>query len=140
MASELALLDTGLLVAFLHRDDAAHAVAVEAIREFEGTFLTTEAVLTECVYLLGRSRGGSGACLEFFIRGGAVLVPSSRESLARCKAVMQRYADVPADFAEATLVALAEEMQAFTVFTLDRRGFSIYRGEGGQGFEIRPGW
>ncbi len=138
MAGELALLDTGVLVAFLHRDDAAHRAAVEAIREFRGTLLTTEAVLTEGVYLLGRLASGAGACLEFFIRGGAVLVPSSRDSLARCKAVMQRYADLPADFADATLVALAEEMSTFIVYTLDRRGFSVYRGEGGETFEIRP--
>ncbi len=138
MAAELALLDTGVLVAFLHRDDAWHGASVEAIREFRGTLVSTEAVLTEAVYLLGRVAGGAAACLEFFIRGGAVLVPSSRESLARCKAVMQRYADLPADFADATLVALAEEMSIFTVYSLDRRGFSVYRGEGGESFEIRP--
>jgi predicted nucleic acid-binding protein len=120
---ELALLDTGVLVAFLHRDDAWHEAAVESIREFRGTLLTTEAVLTEATYLLGRLTGGA---------------PSSRESLARCKAVMQRYANVPADFADATLVALAEEMQAFTIYSLDRRDFSIYRGENGETFEIRP--
>ncbi|UCC74654.1 MAG: PIN domain-containing protein [Gemmatimonadota bacterium] len=138
MAGELALLDTGVLVAFLHRDDAAHEVSVEAIRDFRGTLLSTEAVLTEAVYLLSRLAGGPAVCLEFVIRGGAVLVPSSRESLARCKAVMQRYADLPADFADATLVALAEEMRTFVVYTLDRRGFSVYRGEGGEPFEIRP--
>ncbi len=59
-------------------------------------------------------------------------------AVARCKAVMQRYADLPADFAAATLVALAEEMRTFVVYTLDRRGISVYRGEGGETFEIRP--
>jgi predicted nucleic acid-binding protein len=82
--------------------------------------------------------GGGEACLEFFIRGGALLVPSSRTSLTRCNELMRKYADVPADFADATLVALAEEMRAFTVYTLDRRGFSAYRGDGGEPFEIRP--
>ena len=139
MAGELALLDTGALVAFLHRDDAEHEAATEALRNFRGTLLTTEAVLTESVYLLSRVPGGSGACLEFFIRGAAVLVPSSRESLARSKAIMQRYSNVPADFADATLVTLAEEMHTFVVYTLDRRGFTVYRGEGGETFEIRPG-
>lgn len=138
MAGELALLDTGFIVAFLQRDDAAHEAAAEALRNFRGTLLTTEAVLTESVYLLSRVPGGPGACLEFFIRGAAVLVPSSRESLARCKAVMQRHADLPADFADATLVALAEEVHTFIVYTLDRRGFAVYRGEGGEAFEIRP--
>ena len=138
MAGELALLDTGVLVAFLHRDDAAHDEAVSALREFRGSLITTEAVLTEGVYLLGRVPNGASACLEFFIRGGAVLVPASRESLVRCNALMRKYADLPADFADASLVALGEEMGAFTVYTLDRRGFSAYRGAGGEAFEIRP--
>ncbi len=138
MAAERALLDTGALVAFLHRDDDAHVACVGALRDYRGALLTSEAVLTESVYLLGRVPGGPEACLEFFIRGGVVLVPPSRASLTRCKDVIRKYADVPADFADATLVALAEEMSAFTIFTLDRRGFSAYRGEGGESFEIRP--
>lgn len=138
MATERALLDTGALVAFLHRDDHAHAACVGALRDYRGALLTTEAVLTESVYLLSRVPGGPEACLEFIIRGGAVLVPSSRASLTRCKEVMRKYADVRADFADATLVALAEEVRAFTIFTLDGRGFSAYRGEGGESFEIRP--
>lgn len=138
MAAEHALLDTGVLVAFLHRDDAAHEACAAALREFRGTLLSTEAVLTESAYLLSRVRGGSEACLEFFIRGGAVLVPSSRASLTRCKELMRKYADVPTDLADATLVVLADEMRAFKVFTLDRRGFSAYRGEDGESFEIRP--
>ena len=133
-----ALLDTGVLVAFLHRTDAAHDRAVLAMQRFEGTLVTTEAVLTEGVYLLGGLSGGPARCLDFFIRGGAVLVPSSKAALVRSREIMDRYADLPADFADATLVALAEEMDAWTVFTLDRRGFSVYRGSDGQTFEIRP--
>lgn len=136
--AERALLDTGVLVAFLHADDQAHDRSVEALKEFRGTLLTTEAVLTESVYLLGRVRGGGDACLEFFIRGGSILVPSSRESLIRGKALMNRYADLPMDFADATLATLAEEMDTRAVYTLDRRGFSTYRTAAGKAFEIRP--
>ena len=100
--------------------------------------LASEAVLTESVYLLGRVRGGPAACLEFFIRGAAVLVPASRESLVRCRALMARYADIPMDFADATLAALAEEMDTCVVYTLDRRGFSAYRTAAGKRFEVRP--
>jgi len=136
--ADLALLDTGVLVASLHRDDDDHERSAGALREFRGTLFTTEAVLTESAYLLQRLRGGAETCLEFFIRGGATLVPSSRESLVRCKALVREYADVPADLADATLVALAEELDTFRIFSLDRRGFSVYRGEGGQRFDIRP--
>ena len=40
---------------------------------------------------------------------------------------MQKYADTPMDFADATLVLLAEALDLRDVLTLDRRGFSTYR-------------
>lgn len=136
-ASEL-ILDTGPLVAVLHAADRDHRRCAEVLVDFRGTLFTTEAVLTEALYLLGRLRGGSTACLAFFERGGAVLVPQSRESLSRCGALMEKYADVPMDFADATLVALAEETGVRRVFTLDRRGFLVYRPGGRGRFEIIP--
>lgn len=65
-------------------------------------------------------------------------MPSTRESLVRGKVLLERYADVPADCADVTLVALGEELNARVVFTLDRRGFSAYRTDKGKAFEIRP--
>ncbi|MDP2498242.1 MAG: PIN domain-containing protein [Candidatus Palauibacterales bacterium] len=138
MAAERALLDTSVLVAFLHADDQDHEVAVDAIRGFQGTLLATEAILTESMHLLGRTVGGPAACLTFFLRGGAMVVPSSRSSLARCRSLLEEYRDLPADFGDATLVALAEETETWTVLTLDRRDFSVYRGEDGQAFDVRP--
>lgn len=137
MAPDRALLDTGLLVAFLHRDDQAHESAVDALRSARATLLTTEAVVTETMHLLARTRGGTSACLEFFLRDGAHLVPSSRSSLARCRRLLETHDDLPADFADTTLVALAEETDTWTVFTLDRQ-FEAYRGPQGEHFQIRP--
>jgi hypothetical protein len=137
-ATELALLDTGVLVALIHRDDDAHLAAVAAMDRFRGLLATTEAVLTESMHLLGRTRGGRDACLGFFIRGGATLFPSSLFSLVRCREIMEKYADLPADYADATLVALSEEVGTRTIFTLNRRGFSTYRDREEESFEIRP--
>ncbi len=83
-------------------------------------------------------RNGSAACLDFIIAGGAWIVPSSRASLLRCKDVMNRYADLPADYADATLVSLADDLDIHVVLTLDRRDFSVYRGARGEVFDIRP--
>jgi hypothetical protein len=132
------LLDTGALVALLHRNDRHHRSCTAVLEEFRGTLPTTEAVLTEAVYLLGRVRGGPAACLEFLERGGALLVPQTRESLRRCRELLVRYASVPMDFADATLVALAEETGVRRVFTLDRHGFSVFRAAGRSRFEIAP--
>jgi predicted nucleic acid-binding protein len=52
---------------------------------------------------------------------------------------MTRYADLPMDLADATLVALAEERADRRVFTLDS-DFQVYRLHGRKRFEIVPGW
>jgi hypothetical protein len=50
--------------------------------------------------------------------------------------LMERYADTPMDFADATLVLLAEALGVFDVLALDRRGFSTYRTAGGRPFRL----
>jgi predicted nucleic acid-binding protein len=48
------------------------------------------------------------------------------------------YANVPMDFADATLVALAEEFGVGHIFTLDGRGFSTYRWRRTRRFTLAP--
>jgi predicted nucleic acid-binding protein len=43
------------------------------------------------------------------------------------------------DYADATLVVLAEELDTNLVFTNDRRGFAVYRIKGRRRFDIVPG-
>ena len=133
-----ALLDTGPLVALLSKRDDAHETCVEAFEAFRGHLFTTEPVMTEAMHLLGRQPGGPDACLEFFLRGGALIVPLDAQRIARCRELMARYADVPMDFADATLVALGEELNTAQIFTLDRRGFSVFRLKGRKLFVLIP--
>lgn len=133
-----ALLDTGALVAFLDRSESSHERCVRFFQEFAGRLLTTEPVLTEAVYLLGPSLKGQKAVIEFILSGGAALVPQSLESLSRAAALMEKYRDIPMDFADATLVALAEEMDIQEILTLDSRGFGGYRIRGKKPFTMRP--
>jgi predicted nucleic acid-binding protein len=76
--------------------------------------------------------------VDFFLTGGAVLVPSSVVSLKRARALIVKYADQPMDFADATLVALGEELGISTVFTTDRTDFAIYRLKDRKPFKILP--
>jgi uncharacterized protein len=132
------LLDTGPLVALLKEDDAAHESCVAVLESFRGHLVTTEAVLTEAMHLLGRLRRGPSACLEFFLGAGALLMPMDGPRLARCRDLMARYQNVPMDFADASLVALAEDLGLGDIFTLDRRGFSTYRWNRTRRFSILP--
>ncbi len=137
MAGEL-LLDTGALVSVLDRSQVLHEPCAACLRGWTGPIVTTEAVLTEATHLLGRVHRGREACLDFVLRGGAVLVPSTRESLARCRVLIETYADLPMDFADATLVTLAEELDTHRILTTDRRDFEVYRIRGRKRFEVLP--
>lgn len=133
MRAEL-LLDTGALVTLLDRSQPRHSEFVGFFKEWDGIMLSTEAVLAEASHLLGRVSGGAASCVE----GGAVLVPSSPASLRRAHELMQKYHDLPMDFADATLVVLAEDVGTDLVFTTDLLDFRVYRIRGRGKFRIRP--
>jgi len=137
VADEL-LLDTGAFVALVDRDEKAHTGCVAALENWTGPIVTTEAVLTETLYLVGPQWRAQKTCLEFILRGAFQLVPSSPASLKRVSALMEKYYNVPMDFADATLVVLGEELETDWVFTLDRRGFSTYRINRNRAFQIIP--
>ncbi|PYQ06663.1 MAG: PA-phosphatase [Acidobacteria bacterium] len=65
--------------------------------------------------------------------------PATRTSLRRSRELVSQYSDLPMDYADATLVALAEELSTSLVFTTDRRDFAVYRIKGRRRFEIVPG-
>ena len=137
MAREL-LLDTGAFVALADRSERRHADCVAVLDGWSGSIVTTEAVLTETLYLVGPRWQAQKLCLEFVLRGAFVLVPPSQASLKRVSVLMEKYRNVPMDYADATLVALGEELGADQVFTLDRRGFSAYRLLQRKAFQLVP--
>ncbi len=135
MPGEL-LLDTGALVSLLDRSQRRHQEFLEFFDAWTGQVVTTEPVITEATHLLGRVPGGSVACLDFVLAGGALMAPTSTTALRRGRDLMSQYADCPMDFADATLVVLAEELGTDLVLTTDRRDFSVYRIRGRNRFRI----
>lgn len=132
------LLDTGAWVAVIDRDEQAHGRCLEAFQQLAGRLVSTEAVLTETLWFMQNYRGGARACADFVRRGAVTLVPVSAESLARAVDLMEKYRNLPMDFADATLVTLGEDLGLEGVFTLDRRGFGAYRLHGRRPFRIIP--
>jgi predicted nucleic acid-binding protein len=137
VAEEL-LLDTGAFVALVNPDEKQHAACVSVLANWRGSIVTTEAVLTETLSLVGTRPGYQQICLEFFLRGAFVLFPVTITSLERVAILLKKYRDVPMDFADATLVALGEQLETNLIFTLDRRDFSIYRLNNKASFRIVP--
>lgn len=136
--SDKLLLDTGALISLLDRSQAQHAECAGYFSAWTGEVITTEAVITEATHLLGRVPGGATACLDFILAGGALVVPSSLDSLRRARNLMDQYADRPMDFADATLVVLAEDLGNDLIMTTDRADFAIYRINGKRAFRVVP--
>ncbi len=137
VAGEL-LLDTGGLVSILDRGQPEHAACLKVFEKWSRPVLTTEAVITEATHLLGDLTGGVSAVLRLVLDGGAVLVPGSEEALRRADDLVRRYADLPLDYADATLVVLAEEVKSEHILTLDRKDFSTLRWGRNRAFRIHP--
>ncbi|MFC1857664.1 type II toxin-antitoxin system VapC family toxin [Thermodesulfobacteriota bacterium] len=121
------LLDTGPWVALIDRSEKRHKQCVEWFQHFNGEIFSSEAVLTEVLYLLAFSARAQAAALDFVLTGAVVLVPQSIESLKQVKSLMKKYKDLPMDFADATLIVLAKDLGIDNIVTLDKKHFGIYR-------------
>ena len=121
------IMDTGPWVALIDRSEERHEECGEWLRRFEGEIFSTEAILTEVLYLLNFSSKAQFAAIDFVLEGAIILVPSTLDSLKRAQSLMEKYKDLPMDYADATLVSLAEDLSITHVATFDKKGFGTYR-------------
>lgn len=131
------LADTGFFYALLDRDDAWHARCREAAAELEEVLITTWPVLTEAVHLIGRWLGVAPAIalMEEVAAGDIRVWELTVESRAKLPDLMRRYADLPMDLADASLVMLAEDLGHGRILTTDQRDFRTYRWKARRPFE-----
>ena len=134
----LVLMDTGPWVALVDRSEGRHKECVEWLREFWGDILSSEAVLTEVLYLLNFSPRAQSAAIDFVLNEAIVLVPPSLESLKRVRRLMEKYKDIPMDYADATLVSIAEEFSITHVVSFDAKDFGICRLSSKRPFIVLP--
>lgn len=135
----MTLTDAGPLVALIDADEADHAACRSALAGLALPLRTTWPAFTEAMYLLGRAGGqlGQAALWRLVSTGRLVVADLSDAVVLRSAALMAKYADLPMDLADATLVALAEERDERRVFTLDS-DFQVYRLNGRVRFETVP--
>ncbi len=133
-----ALLDTGAIYALLSRTDHWHRACVAAYREFDRPLVTSQAVLTELFYFTRGNRLKREAAWGLLGSGSIRVADIRSDELPRVQALMAKYADRPMDFADATLVHLAERDGLSDVFTVDHADFSTYRIHGRKRFRIVP--
>ena len=132
------LLDTGPLVAVLDAADQWHERCAAAWDELADRCLTTEAVVTEATHLVARGGAPAALPLEFLLSVGIPIIALEAPGHQHAVRLMHRYANVPMDYADATLVVVADALKLSAVLTTDRRGFRAYRRASGAAFVVHP--
>ena len=129
--------DTGFLFALIDKSDAWHSRAVAALPTVQEGWITTWPVLTEATHLLTRWIGTDAAqALLREVADGAIAVWSwPLAHTERMVQLMARYASLPMDLADASLVLLAEELGHGRILTTDARDFGAYRFKSQQPFQ-----
>jgi predicted nucleic acid-binding protein len=119
------LVDTGPLVAVFDRSDQHHAVCLETLKLIHPPMWTTWPVLTEVAWMLRNEPKGLQRLCTGVESGLLRIAELSEAVLAELPAVQKKYASLSLQMADLSLLFVAERDQRTTLFTLDRRDFSV---------------
>jgi hypothetical protein len=134
----MVIVDTGPFVALFDKTESAHEQCHAALKQLKATPMTTWPVLTEAFYILGDWETGQKKLWDFLMAGGVRIAEIPEDLHPRIRDLMEKYADKPMDFADASIVVTSEIHKVRTIFTLDLKDFSIYRPKHIPRFKIIP--
>lgn len=127
------IVDSGYWFGLFDRKDCHHQACKAFLMACREPMITTFPVLTEALHLLMR-RENVRLAFEFLTllqtlqqQGNFSTFPLHDGHLPRLTELMKRYADLPMDLADASLVLLAEELGHGRIVSTDRRDFHTYR-------------
>lgn len=136
--TKLAVVDAGPLYAAADADDASHGDSLAALSRADLRIIVPALVVAEATYFVGR-RLGADAEAEFLLGLGVLDVEAPEpEDFVRMAELVTEYADFPLGGTDASVIALAERLQAPIVVTLDRRHFGAVRPRHVEAFELLP--
>jgi hypothetical protein len=136
----MVICDSGALIALLNAEDPAHTRCAEALQSLPAQpLLITVPSFVEAMYFLGKLGGFTlqNYLWALWIQGKIAIHCPSDAELQRMRTLMEKYADIPMDFADASIVAAAESLNLDTVFTIDS-DFYVYRLHDRHPFRVFP--
>jgi predicted nucleic acid-binding protein len=121
--------DAGFFYALADASDVWHTRAKRALPTQSEGWITTWPVLTEATHLLTRWIGpdAAHALLRDVAAGGIAVWQWAEPQTERLAHLMERYASLPMDLADGSLVLLAEHLGHGRILTTDERDFGAYR-------------
>lgn len=121
--------DTGFLYALADARDRWHAAAFSQAATAAEGWITTWPVLTECCHFLGSRLGPRyvQALLDDVADGALLVWDIPAAAASEIGKPMRKYAALPMDLADASLVLLAERLGHGRILSTDTRDFGAYR-------------
>jgi uncharacterized protein len=133
----MVIVDTGFWLALADRQDTYHKSAKSKLQQIEEPLVTTWCVVTETCYMLLKRKGvdAQAAFMTSISNGAFELYDLQSHHAQRIAELMQQYANLPMDLADASLVILAEELGHGRILSVDYRDFNTYRWKNKQPFQ-----
>lgn len=125
--AERVLIDTGPIVAILSENDEHHNCCTDALAGLVPPLFTCWPVVTEVAWLLHRRPDTLTRMFDGFAGQLFALLSLNDEDLPAVAAMMKRYESAGLQLADVALAHLAERENIHTIFTTERRDFSIVR-------------
>jgi predicted nucleic acid-binding protein len=120
------VIDAGPLIALFDRSDAYHKKVSAFMMKYKSRLITTWPVITEAAYFLSFNAETQCDFYKWIYIGGVEIFGLDRRHLERIMALTKKYSDIPMDFADASLVVLAEEHDLKEIISIDS-DFDVYR-------------
>lgn len=131
---ERLIADTGFFVALGRSSDPCHSGARAFIERFQGQLVTTSPIVVEtCHFLNSRSRCD---LLEWIHDAGPSVAEVPVDAFPDLCVTIRKFANRDIDFADASLVWLAEQTGLRKILTVDTADFSLFRLKGGKRFQL----
>ena len=120
------LIDSGPLIALFDSSEKHHHSVKSFLKEHPCRYVSTIAVFTEVSHMLDFSTRAQRDFYEWIMCKGVIISDINQNDMPRLVELTDKYADLPMDFADGTLVITAEKTGIREIISLDK-DFDIYR-------------
>ena len=125
------LVDSGILLSYYQQQEPLHQAVIAFFDQNTAQLITSPICIAEVLWLLGNPcnpgvLAAQNHLLSAVSRGGIEAINLLPEDYARVAELNGRYADLPGDFADLTLVSISERLDVAEILTLDS-DFDVYR-------------
>ncbi|MEW5785373.1 MAG: pilus assembly protein [Bacillota bacterium] len=120
------LIDAGPLIALFDKDDRYHKAITAFLPGFKERLVTSWAVITETLHMLDFNIQVQLDFLRWIERDALEIPILTKSHITRIIELTTQYADLPMDFADATLLILSDSEHIDCIISIDS-DFYVYR-------------